>query len=200
MNYQDITRVNSEMTMIDLKGKNYAMVPERVTAFRKLYPEGFITTEILSHDGTVVTMQARVGYYAADGSRVILGTGLAQEVKGKGMVNGTSYIENCETSAVGRALGFAGFGSDASIASAEEVTNAIEQQEILKAEENLIAKVKKLVQTTDTDTISFLKAVNHKYKTNYQSIDELRGDSLKYALERIQERADEQEKEKKEKK
>jgi hypothetical protein len=129
MNYQDITRVNSEMTMIDLKGKNYAMVPERVTAFRKLYPEGFITTEILSHDGTVVTMQARVGYYAADGSRVILGTGLAQEVKGKGMVNGTSYIENCETSAVGRALGMLGLGiNGGGICSAEELTNAIVAQ------------------------------------------------------------------------
>ena len=129
MNYQDITRVNSEMTMIDLKGKNYAMVPERVTAFRKLFPEGFITTEILSHDGTVVTMQARVGYYAADGSRVILGTGLAQEVKGKGMVNGTSYIENCETSAVGRALGMLGLGiNGGGICSAEELANAIVAQ------------------------------------------------------------------------
>ena len=129
MNYQDITRVNSEMTMIDLKGKNYAMVPERVTAFRKLYPEGFITTEILSHDGTVVTMQARVSYYAADGSRVILGTGLAQEVKGKGMVNGTSYIENCETSAVGRALGMLGLGiNGGGICSAEELANAIVAQ------------------------------------------------------------------------
>lgn len=129
MNYQDITRVNSEMTMIDLKGKNYAMVPERVTAFRKLYPEGFITTEILSHDGMVVTMQARVGYYAADGTRVILGTGLAQEVKGKGMVNGTSYIENCETSAVGRALGMLGLGiNGGGICSAEELANAIVAQ------------------------------------------------------------------------
>ena len=44
MTYQDIQRVNSEITMIDMKGKNYAMVPERVNAFRKLYPEGFIRT------------------------------------------------------------------------------------------------------------------------------------------------------------
>jgi hypothetical protein len=126
MNYQDIQRVNGEMKMLDLKGKDYAMVPERVTAFRKLYPEGFITTEILSHDGTVVTMQARVGYIREDGSRVILGTGLAQEVKGKGMVNSTSYIENCETSAVGRALGMLGLGiNGGGICSAEELANAV---------------------------------------------------------------------------
>lgn len=126
MNYQDIAKVNSEMTMLNLKGKDYAMVPERVTAFRKLYPEGFITTEILSHDGTTVTMQARVGYIREDGSRVILGTGLAQEVKGKGMVNSTSYIENCETSAVGRALGMLGLGiNGGGICSAEELANAV---------------------------------------------------------------------------
>lgn len=135
MNYQDIQRVNSEMTMLNLKGKDYAMVPERVTAFRKLYPEGFITTEILSHDGTVVTMQARVGYIREDGSRVILGTGLAQEVKGKGMVNSTSYIENCETSAVGRALGFLGLGiNGGGICSAEELANAVVAQRQMQGE------------------------------------------------------------------
>ena len=54
MNYADISKVNGEINMIDLKGKNYAMVPERVTAFRKLFPDGFIKTEIISHDGTNV--------------------------------------------------------------------------------------------------------------------------------------------------
>lgn len=128
MNYQDIQRVNGEMKMLDLKGKDYAMVPERVTAFRKLYPEGVITTEIIEHDGTTVLMKASAGYY--DGAAfVVLGTGHAQEVKGKGMVNGTSYIENCETSAVGRALGFLGLGiNGGGICSAEELANAITAQ------------------------------------------------------------------------
>ena len=129
MNYQDIMKVNSEMTMLDLKGKNYAMVPERVTAFRKLYPEGFIITQTVSNDGTTVMMQASVGYYKENGEAVTLATGFAQEVKGRGMVNGTSHIENCETSAVGRALGFLGIGIDQSIASAEEVATAIVNQD-----------------------------------------------------------------------
>ena len=61
--YKDIDRVNSEINMIDLKGKDYAMVPERVIAFRKLFPDGFITTDIvhLSDDGTVVLMKAQAG-------------------------------------------------------------------------------------------------------------------------------------------
>lgn len=130
MNYQDIARVNSEMTMLDLKGKDYAMVAERVTAFRKLYPDnGFILTGIVEHDGTTVMMRAEAGYYNAQGDKIVLGDGYAQEVKGKGMVNGTSYIENCNTSAVGRALGFLGLGvNGGGICSAEELANAITAQ------------------------------------------------------------------------
>ena len=49
MEYTAIQKANSEIRTIDLKGKDYAMVPERVTAFRKLYPDGFINTEIISN-------------------------------------------------------------------------------------------------------------------------------------------------------
>lgn len=133
MDYKDIERVNGEISMIDMRGKDYAMVPERVTAFRKLYPEGFITTEIISNDGQTVLMQAKAGYYLDTGVPVILGTGFAQEVKGKGMVNSTSHIENCETSAVGRALGFMGLGiNGGGICSAEELANAVTAQKQMK--------------------------------------------------------------------
>ena len=58
MDYKDIERVNSEIEMIDMKGKNYAMVPERVTAFRKIFPDGFIETQMvsISPDGKVVSV------------------------------------------------------------------------------------------------------------------------------------------------
>ena len=129
MKYEDIARVNSEIEMIDMKGKNYAMVPERVTAFRKLYPEGFIDTEIIANDGKTVLMQAKIGYFREDGAPVVLGTGFAQETMGRGMVNNTSHIENCETSAVGRALGFLGLGiNGGGICSAEELANAVVAQ------------------------------------------------------------------------
>ena len=133
MTYEDIARVNSEINMIDMKGKDYAMVPERVTAFRKLFPEGFLRTEIIFNDGTTVLMKASAGYYREDGSEVVLGTGFAQEVRGKGLVNNTSHIENCETSACGRALGFLGLGiNGGGICSAEELANAVTAQKQLK--------------------------------------------------------------------
>lgn len=127
--YKDIEKVNSEIVGIDLKGKNYAMVAERVTAFRKLYPEGFIQTKILINDGTTILMEAKAGYYREDGSEVVLATGHAQEIRGKGLVNGTSHVENCETGAVGRCLGLIGIGQNGGgICSAEELVNAITAQ------------------------------------------------------------------------
>lgn len=158
MDYKDIDRVNSEISMIDLKGKNYAMVPERVTAFRKLFPDGFITTEILSNDGTTVLMKATAGYYR-DGVPVILGSGMAQEIRGKGMVNGTSHIENCETSAVGRALGMIGLGiNGGGICSAEELVNAITAQNQMKQEKKEPLPEIKQEQTATVSTAAAVPA------------------------------------------
>ena len=137
--YADIKKANDEIKTTTLTRKNkrtgeeiskeYAEVNERIKAFRKVYPEGFILTDILSNKDGVCVFVARVGEYAEDGSKRIIGTGTAFEEKSSSFINETSYIENCETSAVGRALGMAGFGIDTSIASKEEVENAINNQD-----------------------------------------------------------------------
>lgn len=127
MDWQSLVKANAAIRTTNIKGKEYAEVNQRVKAFRTLYPEGFITTEILCREGGLCIIKATVGYYA-DGKSVILATGTAYEKEGSSQINRTSYIENCETSAVGRALGMAGFGIDTSIASAEEMNNALLQQ------------------------------------------------------------------------
>lgn len=104
--------------------KQYAEVPQRVKAFRMVYPGGGIRTELLQDTSERCTFRAEV--YDEEGA--LLGSGTAFEEK-KGTINTTSYIENCETSAVGRALAFAGFGIDTSIASAEELQAAHAKQE-----------------------------------------------------------------------
>ena len=81
---------------------------------------GFIITTLVSNENGVAIFRAEVG----DETGRVLGTGTAYEKEGSSFINSTSYIENCETSAVGRALGMAGFGIDTSVASAEEVQNA----------------------------------------------------------------------------
>ena len=111
-------------------------------------------TEIISHDGTNVLMKACAGYYKENMEAVILGTGFAQEVRGKGLVNGTSYIENCETSAVGRALGMMGLGlNGGGICSAEELVNAITAQNQIKAENREPEKPFTPPETTSKQTV-----------------------------------------------
>ena len=126
--YEQIQKVSNEIVTTNIKGKEYAAVNGRINAFRRLYPQGFISAEIVSLDAGVVVMKATCGYYE-NGQAVVLGTGLAYEREGSSNINKTSYIENCETSAVGRALGMAGIGVTSAVASSEEVQNAILQQE-----------------------------------------------------------------------
>lgn len=123
--FDDIQKANKTIKTTDVKGKDYAEVNQRIKAFRTLYPSGTILTEMVSNENGVCIFKASV----YDGDDHILATGTAYEKEGSTFINKTSYIENCETSAVGRALGMCGFGIDTSIASAEEVQNAIANQE-----------------------------------------------------------------------
>lgn len=127
MEWGELRRVNETLKTVDVKGKDYVEVNKRVMAFRELEPNGSIATEIISFADGVVVMKSTI----MSGNGQILGTGFAYEKESSSFINKTSYIENCETSAVGRALGFCGIGVDSSIASAEEVRNAIKQQENL---------------------------------------------------------------------
>lgn len=122
--FEQIKNANESIKTIDVKGKEYAEVNQRIKAFRMCCPNGSISTEIISLVDGIVTMRATV----CNEEGQILGMGTAQEKETSSFINKTSYIENCETSAVGRALGMCGFGIDTSVASAEEVQNAIHNQ------------------------------------------------------------------------
>ena len=121
-----IAKANEGIRTTDIKGKQYSEVSQRIKAFRLVHPSGCITTEIIDMDNGIVTMKASV----FDEQNHLLGTGFAQEKENSSFINKTSYIENCETSAIGRALGMCGYGVDVSVASAEEVQNAIHNQQM----------------------------------------------------------------------
>lgn len=98
---------------------DYETVEERLIKFWKQYPEGRIVTSLLS--GTSTQFIVRAELYK-DGSSPIWTSGLAEEtVQGRG-VNSTSALENCETSAIGRALANAGYATKGKRASREEMT------------------------------------------------------------------------------
>lgn len=143
MEYKDIEKVNLEIRKTDIKGKKYAEVSERILAFRKLNPNGKIITEIIDKTENDVTIKATI----YDENKEELATGYASEVK-KGLVNSISMLENCETSAIGRALGFCGFGIDNGIAS---------QQDMQKVEE--YKKRNKRVEIYNNMFISYDEAI-----------------------------------------
>ena len=130
MKYLDLAIANETIKTTDIKGKEYAEVNQRIKAFRMVYPQGTIETEMLSNENGICIFKAVV----SDEDGNLLGTGTAYEKEDSSFINKTSYIENCETSAVGRALGMCGFGIDVSVASAEEVQNAINNQEVTQEE------------------------------------------------------------------
>lgn len=115
------------MKTIDIKGKPYVMVNERILYFREqdAFKGWQITTEIVSVDADNVIIKA----FVLNEEGTVMATGHAWESASSSFINKTSYVENCETSAVGRALALMGIGVEESIASAEEVGNAIKQQQ-----------------------------------------------------------------------
>lgn len=120
------------METINIKGKEYVMVNERVKEFRsnELYKWYSLETIIIECTDKRVVMQALVK--DKDWRVIAMWTAFEEKDSPNSMVNKTSYIENCETSAVGRALGYLWIWIGTSIASAEEVTNAIKKQETTK--------------------------------------------------------------------
>ena len=124
--WDDIAKANATIKTTAIHNKDYAEVNQRVKAFRTVYPTGFIITHMTLNEGLCI-FRAEVGFYS-DAGPVVLASGTAYEKENSSQINRTSFIENCETSAVGRAIGMAGYGIETSICSAEELNNAMYQQ------------------------------------------------------------------------
>jgi len=136
VSYEQIKKANEEITKMKVGNGEYAKVSERVKAYRKVYPTGGIETVIEDINENEIRIKAII----TDEDDNILATGRATEekkAKGKMTINLTDMIENCETSAVGRALGFAGFGIDNAIASGEDMEKAKTNSKMFQIYENM---------------------------------------------------------------
>lgn len=122
------------MKSINIKGKDYVMVNTRIIEFWKIHPEWSLETEIIKIEAGIVFMKATV----KDDKGATRATGHAYEKEGSTFINKTSYLENCETSAVGRALGTLGIGIDDGFASYEEVANAQANQDASHSQVSII--------------------------------------------------------------
>ena len=111
--------------VVNIRGKEYKTVAKRVDEFRNAHKTDLaIITSLVDRDENTVVMKAEI----IDKDGRTIATGYAEEHRTASQINRTSALENCETSAIGRALANFGLGGG-EYASADEVANAINQQE-----------------------------------------------------------------------
>ena len=114
--------IKNKLPTINIKGKSYVMVKDRIFAFNELYPNGSISNIIVSYNGGKVVIEATVIPDVSNPTRLFRDFSQADE--SQGMINKTSALENACTSAVGRALAMMGIGIVDSFASADEMVKA----------------------------------------------------------------------------
>ena len=157
---------NYKFKTTNIRGKQYVEVNERIKYFRQeeQYKNWTIMSDFPALDSEQCVCKATI----ADATGRVIATGHAHEVQGASNINKTSYVENCETSAIGRALAMLGIGIDTSIASANEVEDAIAKQD----SGSTAKKVKKVQETFDTEppvnimdkAVAYIKSQTDKKK------------------------------------
>ena len=117
---------------VNIHGKEYRTVAERINLFYSTYKDKItaITTEIIKDEKNIIQVKATISAKdkIENPTFFVFGNGFAEEDRTKGRINSTSALENCETSAIGRALASIGLLGGNEYASANEVQNAMHQQ------------------------------------------------------------------------
>jgi hypothetical protein len=156
-----INMTKNKLPTINIKGKEYVMVKDRVLAFNEFYKNGSIETEIVSapESATIIVKAIVVPDIASPTRRFV---DYSQAKIGQGLINTTSALENASTSAVGRALAYMGIGVIESIASADEIVKA--EKSIEYEKDKVCPKDKgRLVISFTSAGKKFLKCENAKW-------------------------------------
>jgi len=164
---------NYKFKTTNIRGKQYVEVNERIKFFRQeeQYKGWSISTSVVQMNNDEVVMCTSI----LDTNGNVIATGHAHEVKGSSTINKTSHIENCETSAVGRALAMLGIGIDTSIASANEVETAIAKQE--DDQQQVVTTPVPPVENIMDKAVEYLKSAKDK-KRAYNATIKKYGDQL----------------------
>lgn len=147
----------SNLRTVNIKGKEYVEVSERIRYFRENFEDGRIETELLKFENGYCLFKSEV--YIGEN---LVSTGHAYEKEGSSFINKDSFIENCETSAVGRALGIMGIGIDTSVRSALEMQNASTRDKYYDAPSKLSQQEKEQMITDFMQTLKLLGVTENK--------------------------------------
>jgi len=137
-----VNDINQSHGVTQKGGKKYTEVAKRVEAFRTHFGLKYgITTNIIVDNEKRVVIKAQV--YDLSNKEIAVGEGYAEEIRGSSQVNKTSAIENCETSAIGRALASLGLhgGQYASVNEIDKAQN--NEKNIDEIQEKPKAEIKK---------------------------------------------------------
>ena len=163
---------NYKFKTTNIRGKQYVEVNERIKFFRQedQYKDWTIMSEFTVLDSEQCVCKTTI----ADATGRVIATGHAHEVQGSSNINKTSYVENCETSAIGRAAAFLAITND-NIASAEEVDQAINvQNKIVQSEKKLTSAL------VDLGKVSHIGSYNSWLSDNKNIMQDLKDLSPKY--------------------
>ena len=98
---------------------DYETVEDRLARFWVDHPAGRITTAMMNYDGDSCVFRAEIYFDAIQSEPTA--TGYAEEIRGSSPVNKTAFVENCETSAIGRGLANCGYATHGKRPSREEM-------------------------------------------------------------------------------
>ena len=169
---------NYQFKTTNIRGKKYVEVNERIKFFRQenQYKNWTISTEFPVMDSEMCVCKCVV----ADVNQRVIATGHAHEERNSSNINKTSYVENCETSAIGRALAMLGIGIDTSIASANEVEEAIAKQQAIVDNPQVQKLAKALdapVENIMDKAVGYIKSATDKKKA-FDAITKKYGEQL----------------------
>lgn len=180
----------SEKGKVNIKGKEYETVAYRVNKFKTAFPDWALTSQVIYRDDKVVVMRACIN----DDKGVLRATGHAEEYRSASQINATSALENCETSAWGRALAALGM-SGGELCSADELVRALTAKEKAPTSQDVYGtatamkeKYKEILAEIEAcESFEELKAVasnNATHVAALKAIDQQYGDDIKAAAER----------------
>ena len=102
---------------------NYETVEERLVRWWAAYPNAQIVTTMVHYDGKTVVFRAEG---IVEGR--VIASGYAEEVHGSSPVNKTSFVENCETSSLGRMIGNSPLGTKPGARPSRQEMQKVERQ------------------------------------------------------------------------
>ena len=174
---------------------NYETVEQRLVRFWAAYPNGRVYTCMMNYTGDACVFYAEL--YADKEDKVPVATGYAEEVKSDRGVNATSFVENCETSAIGRAIANCPLQAPASgprpsrneMQKVERLTTSPQPQEHIPrgafATPKQIGYIKKLAKDAGLDDLGLLEMIHRELNDDSAVLELLKSHEASKMIERL---------------